>query len=193
MKNIIKSTVLFFAFAIFISCDETDDHSTTNGDTSNTTINGDTSKPKNEIDKVITIVDAGVDLVKDIKEISDKNVEIRNANKDRLWVYKIGTAINDDGLAGKAYEKIKDIPNLYVFKKGKNEYYIIKDDGYSTEEQLTDSLGSTKKLVANYTTDRVIPLDLSLECTSRKQPTKDDPIRYKMEREKKEVECRVCE
>lgn len=195
MKQTTFIFIIFLSFHFFMSCDDTSDNSTTTNNTtaSNTTVVKDSSKNKTDVNDAITIVEAGLNIANNIIDSKHIKDSIRNSNKDRLWVYKIGSAYDDEELITQAYEKIKDVPHIYIFKKTKHELYLIKDDGYSTQEQLIDSIGSCKKRIAMLTTAIVKPLDLSLECSSKKEPTTTKPIKYKIDKEKKEIECRVCE
>ena len=65
-----------------------------------------------------------------------------------------------------------------------------------SEKQLKDSLTDIKYRIVSITditNERLVPLDLSIKCSAREDIKASNPIKYKVNKEKKEVECRVCE
>ncbi len=195
MKN------FFFPLAIAITmlccfCDASNNSTTTTTDNSisdvNTTtiIPGETSKDENEIKE---LADAGIDIIKSGIDVKRRNDSIRNSNKQRVWVYQIGGPMSNEELAADRYEKLKDIPHLYIFKRSKHELYLIKDDGYSTNQQLIDSFNVNLLRVENISPERLQPIDLSLQCPPKEVPTLSKPVKYKVNGQRKEIECRTCE
>jgi hypothetical protein len=69
---------------------------------------------------------------------------ILRLDKEHMWVYQIGSVMVNAVEADKAFDKLKAISHIYIFKKAPKEFYVIKDDSHSREE-LMDSLGSIKK------------------------------------------------
>jgi hypothetical protein len=178
--------------SLLISCSafETNTHSESSTTTNNTTI--DTIKKKSDLEVYVDAGKEGVTVVKDLIDNKHLKDSIRNTDKDRVWVYQIGSPFSSEELAAKAYNKIKSIPHLYIFRKGRKEYYIVKEDGYPTKEHLQDSLGSVKRQVSAVSSYQVEIKDLSIECSSKKQPTNCAPIKYKVDGNKLEVECKEC-
>lgn len=193
MKSIKTNFFIYIAVTacimLYLACNESG-NKTDSSTTNNTTINGDTTKSNN---KIAEIVDAAGGLIKDVVETKKYNDSIRNANKENMWVYQIGSKMNDADVASKMYEQLKEIKNIFIFKKSKKEFYLIKDDAYSSKEQLTDSIGSVKKNLLQYSAERVTIVDLAQECSSKKLPTASSPIKYKVDGDKKDAPCRVCD
>lgn len=189
----IKYTLRCLVCAIIIcSCDNSKTNATVNctTTTNNAVVNSDTVKTEDDATKLANAIVGAIEEGIDNKH---RNDSIRNANKTRMWVYQIGAPINDDKLAGQTLDKLGAIPNLCIFKKSRGEYYIIKDDGYDTKEQLLDSIASVKKQLAVVSTDRVEIVDLSIQCSSKRQPTTSGPIKYKVDGDRKEAKCLVCD
>ncbi len=206
MKITLLNYITISLSALCLSCDEPAKDNSTINNTNITIVNDSISESdinnnqqinegeeRTEVDEIIDVANAGVNLIKEGISIKNKKDSIRIANKERLWVYQIGNAINDEDIAALAYDKLKEVPNIYIFKLKRHEYYLIKDDGYYSNEQLLDSMGSVKKRMSTLTSDRLIPIDLSAQCSSKKKPTVTNPIKYKRDKEKREVECRVCD
>lgn len=185
INNIIVAFALFVI--VFTSCDDSSNVNavSTNTTTKNsTTISGDTSK------ETIDLVKEGVTIVKDVIAEKRRIDSIRNANEPRLWVYQIGESYDDDNLAAKAYDKLKESESdIYVFRKKRKEYYIFKGVGVGSQKELEDSLSVIQKR----TSYRISMRDLSKLC--KKMPTVTDAIKYKIDGEKgkKYADCKTCE
>ena len=180
---------LFLIVIIFInySCNDSTNANTVSENNANTTVQVDTSKTKNELEEIANLTKDGIDLIKDGVEEKQKADSLRNANEPRIWVYQIGDSYDNDDLIAKAYDKFKDTePDIYIFKK-KHTYYLIKGIGVSSKIELKEPLSDLEKRFSA----RISYLDLSLLC--RKLPTNTKPIKYKIEGEKKEADCKACE
>jgi len=116
---------------------------------------------------------------------------MKNANASHTWVYQIGEPFEKSDLAGDEWNKLKKIPNLYIFKKSRREYFLIKDDG-SPKEILEDSLGDFKKKLNGVET-RVAIIDLGTMCSGKKKPAVSEPVTYKVDGNKMKIDCRECE
>lgn len=126
-------------------------------------------------------------------DVNRKNDSIGNANKQRMWVYQIGGTLESEEQAAAKYEKLKNIDNLYIFKRSSHEFYIIKDDAYKGNQQLIDSFSETRIKLETLSADRLDIIDLSLLCPPKENLTHSRPIVYKLKGQKKEVECWNCE
>ncbi len=118
-----------------------------------------------------------------------KEDSLKTANMPERWVYIIGDQIGSEKEAWRAFDKFKAIPNVYILKKGKSEYYIVKDDQYS-RDRLGDSSLSFKKQIASIEPN-VQTKNLGLLCP-HKQPTVTDPIIYRKDG-KHEARCLICD
>lgn len=195
MKQNNKNLLVILITTIFIntSCGDTKNNNSESADISatatittnnNTTIVGDTAKEN----IVADIANVSVDLFETLSEERKKAIEERNANEERIWVYQIGDSYDDDVLAAKALDKLKESePDLYVFKKSHNKYFIIKGSGVNTQKELMDSAAVIQKRTNN----RISYLDLSIVC--KKMPTNTKAIKYKIDGERMEAACKTCE
>ncbi len=176
------AAILFFFFS---SCQDSQPKDTTPSETNEAPQNKDAENIK-------AVADGLHEIGKDVHQIKHDRDSTLQAGKEHFWVYQIGMPTDSKEEAGKAYEKVKSLSNLYVFKKSRGEYYVIKDDMVHSKEQLMDSLGSIEKRIQG-SGNRIQMIDLSELCSLRKQPKGTDPVKYKIDGEKKEVECRACE
>lgn len=187
-----KNLLLFLASVLIVnsSCETPEDKPTTIDNSVHTTINGDTSKNKSEISEVASVIGSAVgNVIEEIAEAKERKDEKLKKDKKNMWVYLISSEIKSKEIAAEEYEKLKDITNIYIFKKSNEEFYIIKDDGYTTEEQLMDSIGITKKRIAAISQTRVYPLDLSSKCSPKTQPTLSRKIKYHHQK----IDCYTCD
>lgn len=188
----------FFAplvlLAINISCGDSEHNVTTtnNTTTNNTTVVSDTIKHLTEEEKIEAGIDKSIEVINGLSEIVKERREARNAAKDPMWVYQIGAPINSLDKAIEECNRYDEIKNIFVFKKSKREYYLIKDDGYLSENELKDSLDNFARKISSYTNARIKPVDLSQECTSKKYPTTAETEKKKIDGEIVEVECLIC-
>lgn len=177
----------FITTLLIASCNNSPDKADTSNDKPTTA----QAAPTNQNDVEVAAVNTVGSVVKDAIDNKRKKDSTEKANKEQMWVYQLGIQIEDAEDAGKEYDKYNGISNIYILKGGKHAYYIIKDDGYS-KDQLYDSLGSFKKRISSIQ-NRVTPVDLAQLCPGKKKPITGDAIKYKLDKEKKEAECRVCE
>ena len=189
------STLLIIAAMLFCtSCSDTPSSSDSN---QNNTTKKEVTPPiaTNGNDVAETAIKAGAPIVGKIFDNAEENKRrrdsIKQANSTHTWVYQIGESYEKSDLAGNELSKLKNISNIYIFKKSKHEYYLIKDDGYQ-KEQLEDSLGDFKRKVQSFET-RVSILDLGTLCSGKKKPSVSKSIKYKIDGKKQEIECRECE
>lgn len=187
-----KHLLLFLTIGLIVncSCGNNDEKPTVVNNSIYTIINSDTFENKNEQSNAANIIGNAVgSVVEEIIEMKEKKNEKLKENKISMWVYLISPEINSKEIAAEEYAKLKDISGIYIFKKSNDEFYIIKDDGYTTEEQLMDSIGITKKRIAEITQNHVYPLNLSSKCSLKTQPTLSRRIKYNH----KKIECYTCD
>lgn len=191
MKKEIYLTLLVASAIMFHSCDSSSSNNEVSANTTttnNTKIEGDTSKKKSDIEQIADATKQGVQLIKNGLAEKRKADSIRNANEPRIWVYQIGESYDNDERIAKEYDKYKDNePDLFIFKKNKKELYLIKGIGASFKIDLKESITELEKRFSA----RVSHCDLSLMC--RKMPTNTKPIKYKIDGEKREADCKTCE
>lgn len=183
-------TPIILLIALSLSCGEPKNNTVTNN-TTNTAIHSDTLKSKSEDDNITKAAKVSLDLLEMGIDRANEKRDARNEAKEPMWVYKIGSPIGNLKQAMEECYKLKAISNIFIFKKDKRHYYIIKDDGYIVK-QPSDSTVEVTKRVSSYTSSRVISIDLSQECDSKKYPTKDGTKIQKINGEVKQVECFSC-
>ncbi len=191
MKKEIYLTLLVAGAMIFHSCGDSNTNNEVSANTTttnNTTLEGDTSKKKSDIEQIADATKQGVELIKDGLAEKRKADSIRNANEPRIWVYQIGESYNDDERVAKEYDKYKgNEPDLFIFKKKRKEFYLLKGIGAGFKIDLKESISELEKRFSA----RVSHCDLSMMC--RKMPINTKSIKYKVDGEKKEAECKTCE
>ena len=124
-----------------------------------------------------------------IKEIKTNREEKKNnyeASREQRWVYQIGDMMNDKDLVLELYKKIRTIPNLCVFKEGK-EYFIFKN--ITDYSNLKDSLEILKLQINNIA--RVDTIDLMAYSGNEKEKLHlTDPLKFR--KEKIKLDCYEC-
>lgn len=158
---------------------------TTNTTTNNNTIEGDTSIKESTEEKIASLI---TNTAKEFYDEWEREDSIRDANEPHKWVYVIGDSYDDEDLAAQEYDRLKESePDVYVFRKKRKKFYLIKGIGLSSRKQLDDSLD----VIQNRLKARLDVVDLSKVC--RKLPINTDPIKYKVDGEKKYADCKKCE
>jgi len=191
------STLLFISvisIALLASCNSSTDKSdpdkgvtTKKKDSTPTGTNANDVKVQ-ELKSATTVAN---NLINNVEQNKRRKDSIRMANATHTWVYQIGLPFEKDDLAGVESDKLKNLSNVYIFKKSRHEYYLIKDDGYP-KELLEDSLGDFKKKLQGIET-RVTIIDIASLCSNNKKPEVSGSIKYKVDGDKKKIECRECE
>ncbi|MBN8692573.1 MAG: hypothetical protein J0L69_05215 [Bacteroidetes bacterium] len=176
----------FFGFA----CDSSETTNevsvnTINTTTNNTTEDSDSSESESKEEKLAKLA---LSTTTNAIDAWQKKDSIRDSKEPHIWVYQIGDSYDDDDLAAKAFDKLKEAEvDVYVFRRKRKEYYLIKGIGETERKILDDSLSNVQKRVHA----RIQIIDLSKEC--RKLPTNTDAIKYKIDGEKKYADCKKCE
>lgn len=190
MRNLYLITLLFVSTLFISSCGNDNSEninavSTNTQTTNNNTINGDTSK-KNSPE--VEIAEALTAAAKDFYDGWEKKDSIRDANEENIWVYLIGDVYDDDDQIAKEYDKlIQTEKDIFIFKKKRKKYYLMKGNGFTSEKEMDDSLS----VVQNRIQTRLSVVNLSKMC--RGMPKNAGSIKYKVDGEKKEAECKTCE
>ncbi len=141
--------------------------------------------PMSDEEKLAKLVS---NTAKELYEDWERGDSIRDANEPHRWVYVVGDSYDDEDLAAEAYGKLKESePDIYVFKKKRKKFYVIKGAGLATRKPLDDSL----EAVQTRLNTRLDVIDLSKAC--RKMPINTDPIKYKADGEKQYANCKKCE
>ena len=190
-----KTHLLFLVFGfVFISFScgnnsETNTEVSSNTTNNNPTANSDTptgeESPQSTEEKVAVLVS---ETAKEFYEEWEKGDSIRDANEPHRWVFVIGDSYDDDYLAAQTYDQLKETePDVFIFRKKRKKYYLIKGEGLSSRNILDDSLDAIQKRLNT----RVDIIDLSKAC--RKMPTNTDDLKYKVEGEKRYARCKKCE
>lgn len=89
------------------------------------------SKEEKNLELIKLGVNTGKELRADIQANKRKKDSIRQALKDRQWVYQIGPPISEKRDLFNKYRLLKDrrMGNFYIFKESRKNYLIILDDG----------------------------------------------------------------
>lgn len=90
---------------------------------------------------------------------------IRLASRKNFWAYQIGVNKGDPEDFKEVYLKLKGIPNIYLFKEARHSFYLIKNDGYTTEQEYNDNKNSVAKAIQDTgLADRVIITNFTAYC-----------------------------
>ena len=159
---------------------------------SSSTITNEAQKTDAEVykeagEKGVEIVLDQVDKHKVNKHTKDS---IRQASRKNFWAYQIGVNKGDPEDFKEVYFKLKSIPNIYLFKQARHSFYLIKNDGYTTEQEYNDNKSSVEKAIQNAgLADRVIITNFTTYCD-----LKDDVVLHGKEKiaRGEKVDCYIC-
>jgi hypothetical protein len=188
--NVKQVHVIFYLFLIFAAVAPFIIGAVIPSQNSNTETNNVTVLPQKT--KEDTYVEAGKELINLGKTIADdikKNDSTIRVNKEKMWVYQIGKSKTDLDDVIMLYEKLKEIPGIYLFEKSKKEFYVIKFDGRSKEE-LDSSLDGFKSLIEDVSLT-VTVTNLMTLCPLRQEIVEGK--RGKLKRKYSEIPCFICQ
>lgn len=130
------------------------------------------------------ILNTTMDLV-ERQRIKDS---INAANKEKMYAYQIGLKYKEKD-AFNAYNTLSDagISNIYIFKAGRKEYYIVKYEAKDKAE-LEQSIEDLKTQLGNNGTEGVDVVNLMDYCSSNETIAK-----YTKSENGVEIRCLMCD
>jgi hypothetical protein len=138
----------------------------------------------------IAIIDKVVGLGKGaIKKMKIKD-SISMANREKMYAYQIGLPVRHEDDIIDEYNKLTNAEDVYVFKKGRREYLMIKFEG-KTEKELNDSLESYKNQLPVEIVGSAKIINLMSICSRKETLVIGEKI--KKNKKSNEVPCLICD
>ena len=192
MKKIFILLVLSSTLSIWTSCTDTNNTDASSSTTVNENV--DSSKSSTTDQKKSdgeVILEGGKVILNAVTDGIDKQRikdSIREANKTKMYAFQIGIKMPEKD-AYEAYNKLKDanIPNVYIFKAGKREYYTVQFQAKG-EDDLNLSLGTFKSQLGELGTEGLSVINLNDFCSKRETVS-----RYSTIKDGDEIKCLECE
>lgn len=116
---------------------------------------------------------------------------IIKADREKKYVYKIGTIKDNDDAVLKLYKQLKNVPSvnlsrIFAFRISKNKYFLYENDEYN-KNQINDSLLKFKAKI-----DSIEPyikiINLMEYCKVKEFIQETTPLKFKKEK----IEIPVC-
>ena len=138
------------------------------------------------------LIDKGIEVLKIRLERKRLKDSIRTANRKKFWAYQIGVNRRSPHDFEPLYKALHGkVPNIYIFKEASNSYFLIKNDGYATQEELIANHDEVETALHEVgISERAIITNLTNFCDFKDE--------VKLDGEKKvgrkgKVECLVCD
>jgi hypothetical protein len=131
------------------------------------------------------IINAGQELI-DKKRRRDS---IRMAGREKMFAYQLGFIIKEKSGAVEAYKRLNDTKGVFILKKGKHKYLLVKFED-KDEMVLLDELDDYIAEHGDEITGAVKIIDLVNECGRHKKPVQDASIEEK--RSDLSIDCLTC-
>jgi hypothetical protein len=132
------------------------------------------------------IVDAGKNLV----EAKRKNDSILESKREKMFAYQLGVPMKSKDQVVEAYEKLSDTKGVYVLKKSRKEYVLVKYED-KPESQVDEELQDYKDDHAEEVIGEIKKVDLVKECGKRKKPVLSS--RIKKRKDDTQIDCLTCD
>jgi hypothetical protein len=132
------------------------------------------------------------DVVGDAIETKKLKDSIRVANKEKMYAYQIGLQITDKDELFESFNKLSEagVSNLYVLKKGKNDFILVKYEA-KPENELKDSLDAFKLRISSIHNEKVDVINLMSECDKKEIIKKGEKLTKR--KEDSEIPCLICD
>jgi hypothetical protein len=205
MKNKTLYGISTLCLFLFLACNENntdvtnnnDPNSATNNPTSKDSTNSNetvqTSESENSTSKTDAevMLDAGKFIISTGIDFSEKQRikdSVNEAHKEKMYAYQIGLQYREQD-AFDAYAKLIDsgVSNLYVFKVGRKEYYVIRFEAKGLEE-LEMSKEDFKSQLGDNGTEGLKVINLTDFCSK-----KETVIKHNETDKNREIKCLVCD
>ncbi len=113
---------------------------------------------------------------------------INRANKEKMYAYQIGLQYREKD-AYEAYNKLIDagVTNVYVFKAGRKEYYVVRFEAKGDEE-LNSGYGDFKTMLGDNGSEGVKVVNLMNFCDK-----KETIIKQTETSKGNEISCLICD
>ncbi|MFL5754105.1 MAG: hypothetical protein ACJ76F_11905 [Bacteroidia bacterium] len=102
------------------------------------------SVTKSDVEAVVEAGNQVADFISEKREERRKRDSLKLASKEESFAYELGFPIDGEKKAIEAYEELMNTDGIYIFKKSKSKYQLVKFESKS-EEELNDSINSFKE------------------------------------------------
>lgn len=168
--------------------------SETNAETSQDNASNETTSASENQDKKSDeelILEGSKFLINTAMDIAEKQRikdSINRANREKMYAYKIGLQYKEKD-AFQAYQTLLDagISNVYVFKAGRKEYYLVRFEAKG-EEELNVGYGDFKTQLGDNGTEGLKVINLMDFCDK-----KETIIKQTETSKGNEIKCLVCD
>ena len=137
------------------------------------------------IDITQTIVEAGTEML----DAKRRNDSIKLSRREKMFAYQLGIPCRNEKLILDAYKNLTDKEGVYVFKKSRKEYLLVKYQSKS-EGDLDKELVEYRSLHTGEVIGEIKKIDLVRECGKKKSPRLTGWL--KSRKSKIQLECLTC-
>jgi hypothetical protein len=136
------------------------------------------------------VINATVDLTKTVIKTLKVNDSIRVANREQMYAYQIGLPIKDKDDVFEEYGKLENTESVYVLKKARKEYYLIKYEG-KTKDELSAGLDDYRKSIPSDLSGGAKVINVMSLCSKREKLMVGESLTKRKENE--EIPCLICD
>lgn len=136
------------------------------------------------------VINATVDITKTVIKTLKVNDSIRVANREQMYAYQIGLPIKNKDDVFEEYGKLENTESVYVLKKGRKEYYLIKYEGKSKDE-LSAGLEDYRKSIPSDLSGGAKVINMMNLCSKREKLMIGESLTKRKENE--EIRCLICD
>lgn len=136
------------------------------------------------------LIEESKELVNAVKENKQRKDSIREANREKLWVYQVGLPVSREDDLWDVFRSIKSKTNVYAFKESRRRYILVKDGGFRTETEASEALEAFQAETGLQDV-RVKVIDLLSLCPRKGKLVQSDKITAR--KEKTSIPCFTCD
>lgn len=158
--------------------------------TQESTENSTESTPSSSNEKIAKeVINATVDLTKTVIKTLKVNDSIRVANREQMYAYQIGLPIRHEDEVFEEYAKLENTESVYVLKKSRKEFYLLKYEGKAKEE-LNEGLEDYKKSIPSDLSGSAKVINVMSLCSKREKLMVGESLTKR--KQKEEIPCLIC-
>ncbi len=139
---------------------------------------------------IVAVVDKALDIGKEAIQRRRMRDSIRLANREQMYVYQIGLPARHEDDIIEEYQKLSNTEDVFIFKNGRRDYFLVKDEGKS-ELTLRDSLEVFKEKLPNTIIGSAKVINILQLCSRNEKLTRAKNINFK--KSKQEIPCFICD
>ncbi len=139
---------------------------------------------------VVAVLDKALDLGKEAIQRKRMRDSLRMANREQMFVYQIGLPARHEDDIIKEYQKLINTEDVFIFKNGKRDYFLVKDEGLS-EQALKDSFEIFKQQLPSTIIGSAKVINIMQLCSRKEKLTRAKNIYLR--KSKLEIPCFICD